>query len=51
MKCMGCFKEFEEDEKAMQSKTTIVIGDSRRMDELKDESVHLISFFSNLVTD
>ncbi|MBM4136742.1 MAG: site-specific DNA-methyltransferase [Nitrospira sp.] len=26
----------------MQSKTTIIIGDSRRMDELKDESVHLI---------
>ncbi|MDH5769116.1 MAG: DNA methyltransferase [Nitrospirota bacterium] len=26
----------------MLSKTTIIIGDSRRMDELKDESVHLI---------
>jgi len=28
--------------KTMLSKTTIIIGDSRRMDELKDESVHLI---------
>jgi DNA modification methylase len=26
----------------MDSKTTIIIGDSRRMEELKDESVHLI---------
>jgi len=26
----------------MQPKTTIIIGDSRRMEELKDESVHLI---------
>lgn len=26
----------------MQPKTTIIIGDSRRMDELKDESVHLV---------
>ncbi len=26
----------------MQTKTTIIIGDSRKMDELKDESVHLI---------
>jgi site-specific DNA-methyltransferase (adenine-specific) len=28
--------------KEMLSKTTIIIGDSRRMEELKDESVHLI---------
>jgi len=26
----------------MQIKTTIIIGDSRRMDEVKDESVHLV---------
>jgi site-specific DNA-methyltransferase (adenine-specific) len=26
----------------MKSKTTIIIGDSRRMEELKDESVHLV---------
>ena len=29
-------------EKVMHTKTTIIIGDSRRMEELKDESVHLI---------
>jgi DNA modification methylase len=28
--------------KEMQPKTTVIIDDSRRMDELKDESVHLI---------
>lgn len=26
----------------METKTTIIIGDSRKMDELKDESVHLV---------
>jgi DNA modification methylase len=30
------------DRKLMSIKTTIIIGDSRKMKELKDESVHLI---------
>jgi len=27
----------------MKTKSTIIIGDSRRMSELKDESVHLVA--------